>query len=319
MTTAEPTWGVVSTIKAPATDILNFVAYHLELGAEHIWIYLDAANPKAKLALKEHPQVTVIRTNDNYWLKTRGRKPKMHQPRQSMNARHAYHRATKLDWLLHIDVDEFLWPDRPIAEQLRALPDDCLVARVRPAEALAPMPDQDPELIYFKTFIAAKATRNRIVSDIYPTFAPYIKGGFVSHIAGKLFLRTKQKDMEIKIHNVDQNGVENPGQRDLDDLTILHRHTTSWDHWMQSFEYRHRRGSYRDELGAASPVDQGGLNLHKLFAHLSEEPDGLRRFYEEVCLATPELRQKLEARDMLRSHRLELGDKRRKHFPDFDG
>ena len=86
---------------------------------------------------------------------------------------------------------------------------------------------------------------------------------------------------------------------------------------MQSFAYRHKKGSYRDELGAAVPEDQGGLNLHKLFAHLAEEPDGLRQFYEEVCVATPELRQKLESLGLLRSHRLDLDAKRREHFPGF--
>jgi hypothetical protein len=312
-----PTWGLAATIKAPAADILNFVAYHLELGATHVWVYLDAANPQAKEQLKPHPQLTVVRTGDNYWQKTRGKKPPMHQPRQSFNVRHAYNRAKKVDWLLHIDVDEFLWPDRSITEQLAELPEECLVARVRPAEAMASVGEDD--LTHFKSFVADGTLRNRIVAEIYPNFAPYLKNGFVSHVAGKMFLRTGQKDMAIKIHNVAQNGRQNPGQVELRDMALLHLHTTSWDHWMQSFAYRHKKGSYRDELGSAVPEDQGGLNLHKLFAHLAEEPDGLRQFYEEVCVATPELRAKLDAHGLLRSHRLDLDAKRRKHFPDFDG
>jgi len=312
-----PTWGVVATIKAPTVDTLNFVAHHLELGAAHVWIYLDAANPEAKEQLKPHPQLTVVRTGDNYWQKTRGKKPPMHQPRQSFNVRHAYNRAKKVDWLLHIDVDEFLWPDRSITEQLAELPEDCLVARVRPAEAMASVEDCD--VIHFKSFIADSTLRNRLVAEIYPNFAPYLKNGFVSHVAGKMFLRTGQKDMAIKIHNVTQNGRQNPGQVELQDVALLHLHTTSWDHWMQGFSYRHKKGSYRDELGAAVPEDQGGLNLHKLFAHLAEEPDGLRQFYEEVCVATPELLQKLEAHGLLRSHRLDLEARRRKHFPGFVG
>ncbi len=315
MTTTSPTWGVVATIKAPAVEILDFVAYHLEFGAAHIWIYLDAANPEAKAHLKPHPQLTVVRTGDHYWLKTRGKKPPMHQPRQSYNVRHAYKRATKVDWLLHIDVDEFLWPDQPIPLQLEALPARCLVARVRPAEAMASL--EDDQTIHFKTFIADKSKRDQIVREIYPNFAPYLKNGFVSHVAGKMFLRTGQKDMAIKIHNVIQNGQHNPGQVELTNTALLHLHTTSWDHWEQSFTYRHQKGSYRDELGAATPENQGGLNLHKLFAHLAKEPDGLRQFYEEVCVASPDLQAKLSAHGLLRSHKLELAQKRRKHFPDF--
>ncbi|MBE1290946.1 MAG: glycosyltransferase family 2 protein [Rhodobacteraceae bacterium] len=311
-----PTWGVVATIKASAIDILNFVAHHLELGATHVWIYLDAANPEAKAQLKPHPQLTVVRTGDNYWQKTRGKKPPMHQPRQSFNVRHAYNRAKKVDWLLHIDVDEFLWPDRSITEQLAELPEECLVARVRPAEAMAS--EDKTDVIHFKSFIADSTLRKRIVAEIYPNFAPYLNNGFVSHVAGKMFLRTGQKDMAIKIHNVMQNGQQNPGQVELRDMALLHLHTTGWDHWMQSFAYRHKKGSYRDELGSAVPEDQGGLNLHKLFVHLAEEPDGLRQFFQEVCVATPELRAKLAAHGLLRSHQLDLDAKRRKHFPAFD-
>lgn len=316
MSNTMPTWGVVATIKAPTVEILNFVAHHLELGATHVWIYLDAANPDAKEQLKPHPQLTVVRTGDNYWQKTRGKKPSMHQPRQSFNVRHAYNRAKKVDWLLHIDVDEFLWPDRSITEQLAALPEECLVARVRPAEAMASVDDSG--LIYFKSFIADSTLRNQIVAETYPKFAPYLKNGFVSHVAGKMFLRTGQKDMAIKIHNVARNGRQNPGQVELTDVALLHLHTTSWEHWMQSFAYRHKKGSYRNELGSAIPEEQGGLNLHKLFAHLAEERNGLQQFYEEVCVATPELREKLESHGLLRRHRLELDAKRLKHFPDFD-
>ncbi|WP_422050938.1 glycosyltransferase family 2 protein [Shimia sp.] len=316
MTTQKPTWGVVATIKASAEDILNFAAHHLELGASHLWIYLDAPNPEAKALLKAHRKITPVSTGENYWIKARGKRPPMHQNRQSYNARHAYSRARDLDWLLHIDVDEFLWPERAITDQLAALPESCLTARVRPAEALAPM-EEGAEPRLFKSFIANKDDRSRLVAEIYPTFAPYLKGGFVSHVAGKIFMRTKQSDMKVKIHNVMQNGVRNPGQMELTDTRLLHLHTTGWDHWQKSFTYRHKKGSYRDELGAAVPEDEGGLNLHKLFAHLSEEPDGLQRFYEEACLATPELTQRLRERGVLQEHVLDLDAKRRKHFPDF--
>ncbi len=316
MTSPLPSWGVVATVKAPAKDILNFVAHHLELGATHLWIYLDAPNPNAKAQLKAHPQVTPVSTGENYWIKSRGKRPPMHQNRQTFNARHAYRRAQKLDWLLHCDVDEFLCPPRPVAELLRELPESCLTARVRPAEALAPL-DEGTEPHLFKSFIANKDDRSRVVAEIYPTFAPYLKGGFVSHVAGKIFLRTRQDDMKVKIHNVMQNGVRNPGQVELSDAALLHLHTTGWDHWKKSFDYRHQKGSYRDELGAAVPEEEGGLNLHKLFAHLSEEPEGLRRFYEEACLATPILINRLHERGVLREHVLDLESKRRKHFPDF--
>ncbi|MGR3712119.1 MAG: glycosyltransferase family 2 protein [Shimia sp.] len=313
-------WGVVSTIKAASEDILNFVAYHLDLGATHLWVYLDDDAPEAMASLKSHPQVSVTRTRRAYWLDGLGKRPPMHQHRQTYNAEHAYARAEGVvDWLFHCDVDEFLWPHKPIDTTLAALPADCLVARVRPSEALSTegLSDADPSLVWFKAFIPSWKQRREIVAEIYPTFGDFIKGGFLSHVAGKIFIRTGQPDLHIRIHNAMQDGEKNPGQVEYDAADLLHIHSTGWAHWSKTFAYRHRKGSYRADLGAARSVEEGGMNLHQLFDVLNQEPDGLRSFYEEVCLATPDLRKKLEAHGMLRSHRLDLAAKRQKHFPNF--
>ena len=59
--------------------------------------------------------------------------------------------------------------------------------------------------------------------------------------------------------------------------------------------------------------------MNQLFAMLEAEGGerGLRRFYREVCTATPELRARLQSYGRLRAVRLDLDRKRRKHFPDF--
>ena len=72
----------------------------------------------------------------------RNGRPAKHQARQGSNARHANNRHAnkdrpEVDWLAHIDTDEFLLPAQPVAETLAALPSECLCARVRPVEALA--------------------------------------------------------------------------------------------------------------------------------------------------------------------------------------
>ncbi|GAA6181009.1 MULTISPECIES: glycosyltransferase family 2 protein [unclassified Shimia] len=317
MTADSPTWGVVATIKAPSEDILNFVAYHLEQGAKHIWIYLDAPAPEAKVLLKAHPQVTPISTGENFWIKARGKRPFKHQIRQSHNVEHAYARARDVDWLLHIDVDEFLMsPDSAVTDHLANLPDSCVVARVRPAEALA-NEDGTTETLFYKSHIADKATRRQVVSEVYPTFGAHLRGGFLSHVAGKIFIRTGQSDLQIKIHNAFRGEHENPGQVELRGMSLLHQHTLGWEHWRKSFGYRHRKGSYRAELGSALPEAKGGMTLHALFDQLSQEPDGLRQFYEEVCVASEDLRRKLATYGLLQQHALHLAEIRRKHFSDF--
>ncbi|MEQ9693624.1 glycosyltransferase family 2 protein [Shimia sp. SDUM112013] len=315
-------WGVVATIKAPVADVLNFVAHHLEIGADHLFIYLDDDNPEAQAALDAHPQVSVTRTDTPYWKAGGKHRPAKHQARQTRNATHAYTQATttNLDWLMHMDVDEFLWAERPLSDLLAALPAKAEAARVRPIEALSP-PDGPSAggVTHFKGFVPAHGKRQEISQALFPTFGNYVKGGFLSHVQGKVFVRTGMSDIEIRIHNAFKNGIELSETVEFSGVDLCHLHVRDWDSWQAHYRYRHNRGSYRSELKPAIATDHGGLTLHQLFAMLEAEngKNGLRAFFDEVCVARPDLLQALEARGLLRSYALDLEEKRARHFPDY--
>ncbi len=313
-----PTWGVVSTIKAPATDILNFAAHHLDLGAQRMHIYLDADNAEARAALKAHPKCRVTVTDAAYWARRNGR-PDAHQPRQTANATHCYNRRPQVDWLLHVDVDEFLWPDRPVAEQLAALPAETRSARVRPVEALAPDPDDPPPdgQIWCKGHDRHQGARRAQTNEIYPTYGDHLNGGFLSHVAGKVFVRTGLDKVSLRIHNAFFDRVQDPDPARLDDMRLVHLHAHSWTHWQQTYRFRMAQGSYRDSLRAAPMPDGIALTMNQLFSMLEEDGGeaALAAFYREVCTATPDLRARLEKYGHLHAIRLDLDFKRRKHFP----
>lgn len=288
------TWGIVATIKADTPAILRFVAYHLELGAHRIYVYLDAPNPDAQEALRNHPKTRVVRCDEGYWRRHNGGRPDMHQPRQTFNATRAYRRANDVDWLIHMDVDEFLVPQSTIAGQLEAQPDSIQCARARPMELLA---GGDPQQeAAFKTFIPAGRQREETVSALYPTFGQHLKGGFLSHIAGKLFVRTGIEGLKFRIHNAFLNGKTNPNHAEMPDLHLAHFHAADWDSWYAHFAYRLREGSYRADLGPARARDRGGITMHELFSMIHEDAGeaGLRAFFEEVCADTTALRKRLQ-------------------------
>ena len=212
-------WGIVATIKADTATILRFAAYHLELGAHRIYIYLDAPDPQAQAALRDHPKCRVVRCDDGYWDRhNNGKRPPMHQPRQTLNATRAYIRANELDWLMHMDVDEFLVAEGQIASYLAALPDDIQCARARPMELLA---GGDPQVeAAFKTFIPAGKQREQVMATLYPTFGQHLKGGFLSHIAGKIFVRTGIKGLKFRIHNAFLDGETNPNHIEMPDIHL---------------------------------------------------------------------------------------------------
>ncbi|EBA08753.1 glycosyltransferase family 2 protein [Sagittula stellata] len=309
------TWGTVSTVKAPLDAIQRFAAWHLEQGAHRVYLYLDEDVPETLAALKAHPRIRALHTDAAYWEKRKGR-PKKHQVRQSLNARHCNNRKAEVDWLAHIDVDEFLLPERPVAEVLADLPDSALCARVRPVEALAQGTGTAEGETAFKAFHLDQRARQRAAEDCFPTYGPHLSGGFLSHVAGKLFFRAGTKGLQIRIHNVILNDVTNPGQANLTEVELGHFHADGWEHFLAAYRFRLAQGSYRAELKPQVRRD-GALSLHELFQAI--EADGgevaLRGFFDEVCVADTALCDRLDSHGLLRRRTLDLEKLRRKHFP----
>ncbi|MFK7869032.1 MAG: glycosyltransferase family 2 protein [Roseobacter sp.] len=309
-------WGVVATVKASASDTLRFCAHHLEHGASRILIYLDAPNPEAEQALLKHPLCRVQVCDDLYWDATLGKRPAKHQVRQTNNASHAYARCDDVDWLAHIDVDEFLIPERTISALLADCPTDQHVLRVRPMEALAPADAQtDPSA--FKCFVPNRHSQQELLARLYPTYHDQIKGGFLSHLAGKLFVRTGLPNVRLRIHNVLIDGAENTGQQETKDLKLAHLHARNWDHWRTLFDFRLEHGSYRADLAPVQPARSDSATVHSFLSTLvkTDGEAGLKHFFGEACADTPDLRARLAHEGLLYTCRLNFDALVAQHFP----
>lgn len=310
-------WGLVSTIKAPLRDVLGFAAYHLQRGAHRLYIYLDAPDAQTFAALKAHPKVRVTNTDAAYWAK-KGTRPDKHQARQTINAADAYAKRVEVDWLTHIDHDEFLAWDIALDTQLEALPDTCLCARIRPVEALSwDGPKREPRP--FKGFALPMPERRKITEALYPTFGAQVNGGFLSHVAGKMIYRTGIEGFSVKIHNAFLNGEQNPAQQELPQTRLCHLHGDDWDQWRAQYEYRKARGAYRAELKAPFDQGKGGLNMHALLGKIErDDPEnGLRAFHTELCTPRAELLEGLSNHGLLHWHMLDLDAAISEQFPEY--
>ncbi|MFW2587279.1 glycosyltransferase family 2 protein [Sagittula sp. SSi028] len=307
-------WGTVTTVKAPLDEIQTFAAWHLEKGAHRIYLYLDAPDDNTYQILKSHPKVRVTRTDADYWSRKK-RRPNKHQVRQCVNASDCYQRSPEVDWLCHIDVDEFLIPAQSIENALDKLSNTSLCSRVRPIEALY-HPAQSVTKT-FKAFHLDRKARQSAAQDCFPTYGEHLSGGFLSHVAGKLFFRTGVEDLQIKIHNIIVDGDQNPGQIELADIELAHFHAGTWEHFIKSYRYRLTKGSYREEL-SPQVARKNALSHHDLFKMLEQDggEDTLRSFYDEVCTANDQLCARLERHGLLRCYNMDLDTIRRKHFPD---
>ncbi|MGR3322765.1 MAG: glycosyltransferase family 2 protein [Pseudooceanicola sp.] len=311
-------WGIVTTVKAPERAVLDFVAWHLDLGAHRVYVHLDAPDPALQARLKAHPKVRVTPTGDGYWQRNGGRRPVKHQVRQSVNATRVLARAPEVDWLAHIDVDEFILPDAPLSDLLDALPPGARTARMRPVEALAPAGDHAPPRWALKAMNLDRRKRRDQTARLYPRYARGLDGGFLSHVAGKLFVSTELAGAELRIHNVIHDGVQNPGHAEFDGVALCHMHAPDAEAWLSHYSFRLEKGSYRAELGPAQDPAKGGVTLHAMLAEIeaAEGEAGLRAFFDACCTAHPPLVAALRAEGLFREAVIDLDAARARHFPD---
>jgi len=295
--TGPPSWGVVSTVKGETEAIARFVAWHLDLGAESVALYFDAPDP-AQMAALRHPKVKLIACDDAHWQKRRF-KPEQHQLRQVRNATEEW-RNMRHEWLAHIDMDEFLLPPMPMAKILSGIPDDCAALRVPPVEQLAGASGK-----YFKRTATDAGLKKSALREIYPTFGQYLRGGFLSHLEGKILLRAggtpRAEKVRFGIHMAFWHGERISNRISLPDLPLGHAHAPDWETFRKHLDFRRQKGSYRNKMGER-------FLLAEILDFLEQEEgeDGFRMLFSEAAEATPGLIERLGKRNMLLEYPLDL-------------
>ena len=128
-------WGVVATVSEPEPLILAFVAHWRALGAARITLYFDAPAPQIAKRLRRVPECETITCNNRYWAERGQGRPLSQTQRQTVNIERSY-QATDLDWLFHVDADEFLYLHEggTVAELLAGIPKAMDVLQFRAAE-----------------------------------------------------------------------------------------------------------------------------------------------------------------------------------------
>lgn len=205
-----------------------------------------------------------------------------------------------MDWLGHVDTDEFILSTKKLSGVLKSVPDDMAGVRLFPAEALAASaPGELPS--HFKLRTTAEGVPPSAVNDIYPTFGTYLRGGFLSHLAGKVFARTGLSDVRLAIHRLRVKGEDVLNTFDLENTYVGHLHAPDWDSFLAKLEFRQSKGSYRVKS------DDALKNIGHLLQYLRDEEgeEGLRTFFTEMCADSEDLRSRLKQHDLLLSPRFD--------------
>jgi hypothetical protein len=299
------TWETVTLTNAALPALLRFAAWHLELGATKVSFYLDQDMPDVERFFAPHPRVAVIPCSPEWWASIGRERLPAHQNRQAVAATQAY-RSAQSQWLCHIDIDEFLLPDTSIADWLATAPDDMAVLNIAPIEQLAPTEPGDT--YHFKMAPRFAGQTGALRESLYPTFGPYLRGGYISHLEGKNFARTGFKALRVGIHSCffQQKAIANRTR--LPGVWLGHAHAPSWESFARHLAFRKTQGSYR-------PQKSGNIGLAQLLDMLeSEGENGLKALFKEVCLAHPDLLAALAAHNMLVTRQMPFDTLIQKHF-----
>lgn len=288
-----PTWGVVATVKAALPEVLAFAAHHLDLGARKIWLHFDDPADPAAEVLNGQKGVRVVRCDDNYWRRLCGSRPEKHQERQTRNATRIFRRGP-VDWLAHIDVDEFIWPESNVASVLAQVPKGQDVLRVEPFEALhdPALPDDIFTARQFRGALRG-AGAPRELARLYGPEGLLLRDGMLSHSVGKAFYRCASEGMVIHLHGARLKGERVRGGDFTPGLSLLHFHAENPARWLHRLDFRLERGAYSFLPG--------------LQAHLRGlDAPGRQAFYNRVQMARPELVEGLARLGQMREARLDL-------------
>ncbi|WP_157968994.1 glycosyltransferase family 2 protein [Tropicimonas sp. IMCC34011] len=230
----EARWGVVATVREPSALVLAFVAWHLSLGAEEVRIFLDDPGDPVFDELRRIDRCHVIRCDAEYWEGRRKRqRPPLQSVRQLANATWAYNR-TKVDWLLHIDADEFLWLGRPLTEELAALGPDHGWLKLRNWERCWGETDEAGSIFSGRFRKPCRSVPEARMREIYGPMLPYLQAGFAGYPVGKGLSRTG-RGYRLNVHSpkapVEGGSSIVPPFRTASHAAILHFDGLTPMHW----------------------------------------------------------------------------------------
>lgn len=286
-----PSWATVSTMKESPEVVMDFIAHHLLLGASEIIIFFDDPDDPVIERVEHLPQVRAIRC-DAAFVAARGKHPPGLPARQKIHAAQGY-QMTRADWIIHIDADEFIAADRPVAALLAGAAAD--VVRLAPFEALATPGGGigDAPEHYYRGVLPRGRKGSRLAREAYAPFEHCLAQGMLSHQAGKFFVRTGIAGMALAVHGPFLNHDRAPHEETAA-MRLLHFHGGVYDTWRRHLDRRlsdDAGGTYSGRLAA-----KGGqtTNLTLLATlqdlHRTEGEAGLERFFRVACTYGPEKR-----------------------------
>lgn len=295
---ANPSWGIVMTVREPAQLVLANVHFHLSQGASEIHVFLDEPEDPVGEILDGVIGCFVYRCDAAHWTKVnRGRRPPRQTRRQSVNATSVYTKSN-LDWLIHLDADEFVYQKRPLAEELAYAPraPGFVALQVRERAYL----DKSQSELFDGAFRVPFEGRDAMQVPLYGEMAPFLTKGVSGHSAGKSCVPVG-RDLRMSIHAPrTQKGERIPPLHSASSV-LLHFDGLTRLHWIVKM------------MRYATGTPEGLVGPHRMaqLAFLEEQCSGLSEvgeFHDMLKSVDAEQDKRMTALGLLEHLPFDIGD-----------
>ncbi|WP_420862690.1 glycosyltransferase family 2 protein [Algirhabdus cladophorae] len=275
-----PKWSVVATVDEAPELTVAFVAYHLDLGAHEVFIFLDRSDDPVAAVLAQMDRCYVVACDGDHWVRAgKAQRPYQHTHRQSTNANLAFAQSTA-DWLFHIDADEYLYPMGDWLDEMARVPKGHYL-RVFNVERVRLAANPEPEHLFEGPFLRKLDAQE---SQLLGAEAQFYHEGFSGHSVGKSAAPVGAK-MRLSIHRPrltkGPRPRPTPPKRVARAVTLLHFEDITPLAWT----FKRVRRMIRN-AGSDKPLKSSGHRQAQIDWLAAHAPTGAEAmaFYRRLCV-----------------------------------
>ncbi len=183
-----PNWIIASTVSAPSWQIILHARYHSNFGAKKLIYFLDSPQKHSNEELELLSRYAeIILCNHDYW-DAQGGKPPNHTTRQLINLQFA-RKCKDAEWVLHIDIDEFLYLPSNNFNDVFSLPPEIAEVRIENVERVLTYGSNT----WIDGYFRIKILNNKLLAKHYGPSAGFFGLGLSNYFHGKSLVKNRPR------------------------------------------------------------------------------------------------------------------------------
>ncbi|MEM6821301.1 MAG: glycosyltransferase family 2 protein [Verrucomicrobiota bacterium] len=294
-----------SLIQGPLEEIVPWIEWHLKLGVDHMFLFLDHPNDDLTSKYKHESRITFTPVDHDQIRQMQVPHPTAHVRRQFVTANKAWKSAIdqNFDWIIHFDQDEFIACSNGLCNELSKI--DKATSYVR-FGLLELQPEFEPPKKRFDEpllFRRRQSRIQRVIMQLRGCGGTMIKHRFLrGHQASKCAIRVQSEQIKhINIHSPKLNYGTLEFDRFHPNIDLIHFNCLSYKHWRHKMTHRHQS---KNQSWAISKDKAWQMNAFVEYLH--QRPKDLPQLFQKIYGINRRQKKILLALGALEQHTLFL-------------